>query len=164
VEFSVYTFEKEKSFFSNQWHVFDESDNLVYTVSYPGFLSSENIKIIDHAGETVLEISWSFWHTTYTISENGVEIAKVKKMISLTKNEFMVTAADGTEVIIKGHWLKNEFRFLKNEDEFAFVSRKRFAFSHDRFGIAIRKEINPLFVLGIVVVIQVTIKRQEGGM
>ena len=163
MEFSVYSFEKEKSFFSKQWNVFDADDNLVYSVLHPGFLSGSNIQMIDDGGNVALEISWNFWQNTYTLIQNGSEIGKVKKAFSLVRNEFIVTSSDGSVIIVKGHWLSNEFKFFKGEDEFAFVSRKRFAFKHDRYGIAIREEINPLFVIGVVAVIQVHIKRQEGG-
>jgi uncharacterized protein YxjI len=163
VDFLVYSFEKENAFFSNKWIVFDEEDNEVYTVKHPGFFSSDNILMMNQLGVVVLEISWNFWKTNFKLIQNEVEIANVSKSTALFHKEFFITTADGTEVTIKGHWLRNEFRFMKGDDEFAYVSRKRFAFAHDRYGVAIRAEINPLFILGAVIVIQVIIRAQEGS-
>lgn len=163
MNFNVFKFEKDAALFSNKWYFFNEQDEEVYHVKHPGMFSSANIQLVDNTGQSVLEIDRHWFQATYHLVRNGERIASVKKVFALFKNEFKVETTEAGHISVIGNLFSKEYRFMKGDDEFAFVSRKRFAFFNDRYGIAVREGINPLLVLGIVIVIQVVLKQQESG-
>ncbi len=87
----------------------------------------------------------------YTIYENGMEVAKVKKNLTLFRPSFDITSTYG-DFNIDGNFLAYDFTVFQNGAPAAIISKKWFSFS-DSYGVSVSDNENHPFILSLVIVL-----------
>ena len=87
----------------------------------------------------------------YTIFQNGMAVAQVKKNFSLFRPTFNITSSYG-DFNIDGNLFAYDFSIFKNGTPAALVSKKWFSFS-DSYGVSISDNENAAFLLSLVIVL-----------
>ncbi len=87
----------------------------------------------------------------YTIYQNGVEVATVKKRFTLMRPSFDITSSFGY-FHIDGNFLAYDFTIFKDGTPAAVVSKKWFSLS-DTYGVSVSDNENQAFILALVIVL-----------
>ncbi|NLG88908.1 MAG: hypothetical protein GX494_06775 [Clostridiaceae bacterium] len=87
----------------------------------------------------------------YTIYQNGIEIANVKKRFTLFRPSFDITSTYGY-FNIEGNFLAYDFTIYKNGTPAAVVSKKWFSLS-DTYGVSVTDNENHAFILALVIIL-----------
>jgi len=157
MDYSLYTIEKRGIFFKT--YLILKDGILLYTVKGSGFLT--RFRIYDQMGLEVLQIKklFSFLKLEFRLMEHDSIIAELKKESKLFKNNLLITSIHG-DYYLSGNFKRNDFTLLKGEEEVAKISRHGL-FSKQKYGIAIASTEEPLFILGITMVVELMIRVQN---
>ena len=157
MEFAIYTI-SIKGFFSKRYEIYRE-DELVYRVDKPSFFAFREMYFTDPDGNEVLKINRNaaLFLTKYkfVISQVGKTIATIEK--DGLDNFYSSNSIYGFHTI-QGDFFSSEFTVFEGEDEIAKISRKRFR-SNKKYGIAIIKGNNELYILAMVIAISIVNSR-----
>ncbi|MGC9348852.1 MAG: LURP-one-related/scramblase family protein, partial [Anaerolineae bacterium] len=75
-----------------------------------------------------------------------------KRLLSLIGARFEISVEDGKDLTAKGNFLDYEYRFLRDDEEVAEVSKRWFALT-DIYGVEIDDDVDDLLILASTVVI-----------
>ncbi|HEY8420355.1 MAG TPA: LURP-one-related family protein [Thermoclostridium sp.] len=87
----------------------------------------------------------------YTIYQNGVPVAQVKKNFTLFRPSFDISSVYGN-YNIDGNFFAYDFTIFKNGSPVAVISKKWFSFS-DTYGVSIDDNEDAAFLLALVIVL-----------
>jgi len=87
----------------------------------------------------------------YTIYQNGVPVAQVKKNFTLFRPSFDITSVYGNYNISGNMWAY-DFSIFKNGLPVAVVSKQWFSFS-DTYGVSIDDKEDAAFILALVIIL-----------
>lgn len=87
----------------------------------------------------------------YTIYQNGIPIAHLKKNLRLFRPSFDITSDYGN-FNIDGNFFAYDFSIFKNGAPVAIISKKWFSFS-DTYGVSINDNEDAAFILALVIVL-----------
>lgn len=87
----------------------------------------------------------------YTIYQNGVPVANVKRIFRLFRPSFNITSNYG-DFNIDGNLWAYDFSIFKNGVPVAIISKKWFSFS-DTYGVSINDNEDAAFMLALVIVL-----------
>jgi len=87
----------------------------------------------------------------YTIYQNGVVVATVKKRFTLFRPSFDITSSFGN-FNIEGNFLAYDFTVFRDGTPAAIVSKKWFSLS-DTYGVSVSGNENQAFILALVIVL-----------
>jgi len=153
MEFAIYTI-SVKGFFSKHYEIYKD-ERLIYRVKKPSFFSFREMYFHDTGGNEILKIyrhaSLFLIKYKFVISQEGNSIATVEK--AAFDNFYNSTSIYGNHTI-QGDFFNSEYTVFDDDDEIAKISRKRFRSNH-KYGIAIIKGNNELYILAMVIAISI---------
>lgn len=158
MDFAVYTI-SIKGIFSRSYEIYKD-DELVYWVKKPSFFSLRNLDFIDQMGHKVAHLYRNLFFLSYkfNISMEGREIATFEK--NSIDNYFVSDGIYGYHTV-HGDFFNSEYTVFNDDDiEIAKISRKRFR-SNKKYGIAIIKGNDELYILAMVIAISVINARRR---
>lgn len=157
MEFAVYTI-SIKGFFSKYYEIYRDNE-LVYRVQKPSFFAFREMNFTDPGGNEILKVQRKFSlfviNYKFVISQGDKYIATVEK--EALDNFYNSSSIYGRHTI-QGNFFSSEFTIFNDEGEIAKISRKRFRSKH-KYGVAIIKGNNELYVLALVIAISIVISR-----
>lgn len=157
MDFAIYTI-SIKGFISKYYEIY-LNDQLVYTVKRPSFFAFGEMVFYDLDGFEVLHIykPLSFLKHKFEILMGGEIIGTfVKETI---ENFYTSKGINGVHTI-QGDFLNSEYTVFDGEGEIAKISRKRFR-SNKKYGIAIIKGHDELYILALVIAISMVNNRKK---
>ncbi|MFE5211276.1 LURP-one-related/scramblase family protein [Streptomyces sp. NPDC056600] len=146
----------------------DENGNKVYLVDGKSMRLRETFELKHgRTDEVLLGIHQKMvaLRGTMVIDRDGETLATVRrKRLSLLRNHYTVTMADGTELNVSGRIADREFA-VEHEGELLAVISRRWLTLRDTYGIDIVREDAdaPLLVAVAISVIQLAEKDRGGG-
>jgi len=159
MEFVVYTI-SIRGFFTKAYDIYLDEE-LVYQAEKPSFFAFGEMDFFDRSGAALQKLyrNSSFFRHKYTITREGRKIASFEKYAM--ENSYKSQSIFG-EYSIKGQFLDNEYTIFKGRDEIAKISRKRFQ-SQNKYGVAIIKGHDELYILAMVIAISLINKKSKKG-
>ncbi len=157
MEFAVYTI-SIKGFFSKHYEIYRD-DELVYWVQKPSFFAFRELNFINRSGDKVLHIYRhpAFFSYKFTFSTDGKPIATFEK--DSFESFYKSTSVNGYHTL-QGDFFGSEYTVFKEDTEIAKISRKRFA-TNKKYGVAIIKGNDELYILAMVIAISVIKKNRR---
>ena len=150
-------FKIKKKIWSVKGHyqVFDEQDRLVYETRGNSWMQS-NFSFTDASGSEIFHLRrkmLSLRHTFF-LSNGSEELFKVFKTFKLKPEIFVENLIDPDAFYIEGNLWASEFRFFREEEEFAFVSKDIWKLA-DTYGVAIKDGREEALILALVIIINI---------
>lgn len=158
--FDKFRIKRSKWWNSGNFEICDSENQLAYNVrsSLWKIKKVMNLTSVHGINEYRIEASLS-WANQFKVYENDQHIATIDRPFSFSKSEMTIETTISEPFQVKGNVWSNEYKFIREREEFAIVSSK--IWSSGEFGIAVKEgECIPL-ILSIVVVIGFLI---ESGM
>lgn len=157
MEFSIYSI-SVRGFFFQHYEIY-QNDELIYSVEKPSFFAFREMNFIDQEGNEILKVyrRATFFNYRFEISQDDESIGTFKK--DGLSNYYTSTSIYG-EHTIKGDFFNSEYTVFDKDIEVAKVSRKRFR-SHKKYGIAIIKGNNELYILAMIIAISIINSRRR---
>ncbi|MDF1697861.1 MAG: hypothetical protein P1U56_18580 [Saprospiraceae bacterium] len=160
MEFAVYTI-SVRGFISKVYEIYKD-DQLVYRVKKPSFFKFRVFNFTDRSGNQVLKVKRysSFFKYKFVFSNANKSIATFEK--EGLENFYRSTSIYGHHTV-HGDFFNSEYTVFDEEDEIAKISRKRLR-SDNKYGIAIIKGNNELYILAMVIAISIvnSLRRKKG--
>lgn len=155
---------KEKTWsFWGAYEIFNSNDRLIYEVKGEPFSFRSNYTMRNGDGIEVCQITrkiFSF-NRKFFIRKNGVDLFRVVRSWNIFKSEIFVDSLQESDAfIIQGNIWQKEFAFYRNQNEFAYVSKKMWTFK-DTYGVAVDESENIEIVLALVVIIDLINSAKE---
>ena len=117
---------KEKLWsWTDEFTIYDDQGIPAYRAKGRKFSFVKELSFYDGQGNylfTLKQKIWA-WRPTFIIEEDGMEICRVVK--KYTFKPTIVVDFPGTEndILVKGNFWGNEYKFFKNGEEYAIVSK-----------------------------------------
>ncbi|MFF5898134.1 LURP-one-related/scramblase family protein [Streptomyces argenteolus] len=125
----------------------------------------ETFELKDPGGRVLVEIRQKLisLRDTMVIERDGDELARIKrKRLSLLRNHYRVTMADGTELDVSGKILDREFAIDYDGELLAQISR-RWLTVRDTYGIdVVREDADVPLLLAVAVCVIVLADKEHG--
>ena len=159
MEFAVYTI-SVKGLFSKHYEI-HKDDQLVYRVKKPSFWAFKEMNFMDPGGNEILKVyrhaSLFIINYKFVFSQDGKSIATFER--DGFGNFYVSTSIYGKHTV-QGDFFNSEYTVYNEEGEIAKVSRKRLR-SNKKYGIAIIKGNNELYILAMVIAISIINSRRK---
>ena len=157
MEFSIYTI-SVRGIFSTHFEIYQD-DELIFRVEKPSFFAFREMNFIDLEGNQVLRVYRhpSIFNYKFEISQDGESLGTFEK--NGISNSYTSSSIYGNHTI-KGDFFNSEYTVSDENDEVAKISRKRFR-SHKKYGIAIIKGNNELYILAMIIAISIVNSRRK---
>lgn len=159
MEFAVYTI-SVKGIFSKHYEI-HQDDRLMYRVRRPSFWAFKEMYFTEPGGKEVLKIkrhaSLLTINSKFVMTKNGEAVATFEKD---GFDNFYTSSSIYGEHTVQGNFFNSEYTIYNNDGEVAKISRKRFR-SDKKYGIAIIKGTNELYILGMVIAISIVNSRRK---
>jgi uncharacterized protein YxjI len=160
MEFAVYAISIRGIF--NKHYEIHLDDVLVYRVRRPSFFKFSEMIFCDPGGNEILKIKkhFAFFEKKFVFTKNEKAIATFEK--KSIENFYNSSSIYGKHTV-EGNFFNSEYTVFNDEGEIAKISRKRFR-STNKYGVAIIKGHNELYVLAMIVAISMVIaaKKNKG--
>ncbi len=155
MEFSIYTI-SIKGIFSKHYEIYLD-DELMYQVKKPSFFAFREMNFIDRGGNKILKVyrKSSFFNYKFVISQDDKPLATFEK--DGLDNYYTSSSIYGIHTV-QGDFFNSEYTVFNDDGEIAKISRKRFR-SHKKYGIAIIKGSNELYILAMVIALSIVNSR-----
>lgn len=125
----------------------------------------ETFELKDPGGRVLVEIRQKLisLRDTMVIERDGDELARIKrKRLSLLRNHYRVTMADGTELDVSGKILDREFAIDYDGELLAQISR-RWLTVRDTYGVdVVREDADVPLLLAVAVCVIVLADKERG--
>ncbi|THA56262.1 hypothetical protein E6P78_32255 [Streptomyces sp. A0958] len=142
----------------------DADGRKVFLVDGKAMRVRDTFELKDAQGRVVVEIRQKLisLRDTMLIERDGEQLAKVKrKRLSLLRNHYRVTLADGTELDVSGKILDREFAVDYEGELLAQISR-RWLTVRDTYGIDIvREDADPALLIAVAVCVIVLAEKEH---
>ncbi len=143
----------------------DDSGSKVYLVDGKAMRIRDTWELKDAQGRVLIDIHQKMFalRDTMVIERAGEPLARIKrKRLSLLRNHYRVTLADGTELDVSGKILDREFAVEYDGELLAVVSR-RWLTLRDTYGVdVVRDDADPALLIALAVcVIHLAEKERE---
>lgn len=157
MEFAIYTI-SVRGIFSTHYEIYQD-DELIYRVEKPSFFAFREMNFIDLDENNVLNIyrHSTFFNYKFEIFQDGESIGTIEK--DGVSNYYTSSSIYG-EHSVQGDLFNSEYTVFDESDEIAKVSKKRFR-SHKKYGIAIIKGKNELYVLAMIIALSIVNSRKK---
>ncbi|MEZ7006664.1 LURP-one-related/scramblase family protein [Streptomyces sp. AD55] len=144
----------------------DADGNKVFLVDGKAMRLRDTWELKDTRGRVLIDIHRKMFalRDTMVIERGGEPLASLKrKRLSLLRNHYRVTMADGTELDVSGKVLDREFAIEYDGELLAVVSR-RWLTLRDTYGVdVVREDADPSLLIALAVcVIHLAEKEREG--
>ncbi|WP_030421058.1 MULTISPECIES: LURP-one-related/scramblase family protein [unclassified Streptomyces] len=144
----------------------DADGNKVFLVDGKAMRLRDTWELKDTRGRVLIDIHRKMFalRDTMVIERGGEPLATLKrKRLSLLRNHYRVTMADGTELDVSGKVLDREFAIEYDGELLAVVSR-RWLTLRDTYGVdVVREDADPSLLIALAVcVIHLAEKEREG--
>ncbi|KOT99644.1 MULTISPECIES: LURP-one-related/scramblase family protein [Streptomyces] len=145
----------------------DDRGNKVFLVDGKALRLRDTWELKDAQGRVLIDIHQKMFalRDTMVIERGGEPLARLKrKRLSLLRNHYRVTLADGTELDVSGKILDREFAIEYDGELLAVVSR-RWLTLRDTYGVdVVREDADPALLIALTVcVIHLAEKEREDG-
>ncbi|WP_031043447.1 LURP-one-related/scramblase family protein [Streptomyces sp. NRRL F-5650] len=145
----------------------DDRGNKVFLVDGKALRLRDTWELKDAQGRVLIDIHQKMFalRDTMVIARGGEPLARLKrKRLSLLRNHYRVTLADGTELDVSGKILDREFAIEYDGELLAVVSR-RWLTLRDTYGVdVVREDADPALLIALTVcVIHLAEKEREDG-
>ncbi|NNE14873.1 MAG: hypothetical protein HKN51_07835 [Saprospiraceae bacterium] len=152
IEFAKFKIKKSSWWKVGNFDIFDENEDIVYKVQsrYKNFSLVTTLQSVNFNVEYKIEKAKQL-KISYNLYEEGKLIAKIDKPINWNAKAFEIESAIVDPFILKGNMWSNEYRFIRNEEEFGIVSHK--IWSNGTFGIAIKDGEHIPMILSVVIIV-----------
>jgi uncharacterized protein YxjI len=153
--------------FGDDYWIEDDSGNKVYLVDGKAMRLRDTWELKDAQGRVLIDIHQKMFalRDTMVIERAGEPLATLRrKRLSLLRNHYRVSLADGTELDVSGKILDREFAIEYDGELLAVVSR-RWLTLRDTYGVdVIRDDADPALLIALTVcVIHLAEKEREKG-
>ncbi|AIV35274.1 LURP-one-related family protein [Streptomyces sp. R1] len=143
----------------------DDRGNKVFLVDGKALRLRDTWELKDAQGRVLVDIHQKMFalRDTMVIERDGEPLARLKrKRLSLLRNHYRVTLADGTELDVSGKILDREFAIEYDGELLAVVSR-RWLTLRDTYGVdVVRDDADPALLIALTVcVIHLAEKERE---
>ena len=138
-----------------EYDITDEHERSIMTTSGKMFSLAQEVDIKDENGIPKFKIkqNWKKLRPTYSLSKGDEEIAVVTKRLTLKPKIEVKGISSNFNYEIRGNLWLNDYRFLKDDEEVAIVSRDIWKLQGS-YGIAIKDEEPADLILAVVIVIE----------
>ncbi|GAA4985642.1 LURP-one-related/scramblase family protein [Streptomyces hyderabadensis] len=132
----------------------DDRGNKVFLVDGKAMRLRDTWELKDAQGRVLIDIHQKMFalRDTMVIERAGEPLARIKrKRLSLLRNHYRVTLADGTELDVSGKILDREFAVEYDGELLAVVSR-RWLTLRDTYGVdVVRDDADPALLIALAV-------------
>jgi uncharacterized protein YxjI len=154
---------KEKVWSLRQdYRILDENDNLLYRTDGSKFSFKNKTVLLDASGEEIVRIEKKLltMRPTYLIIKEGQPLFKIVKRFTLKPRIIVESLTDSDAFLVEGNLWGNEYRFVANDEEFAFVSKDIWKLA-DTYGIAMHPDSREDINLAVILIIDMIKDEQE---
>ncbi|MBW5482672.1 LURP-one-related/scramblase family protein [Streptomyces bambusae] len=145
----------------------DEDGRHAFLVDGKALTLRDTLELKDPDGRVLITLREKFLglRDAMTLERDGRRLAVVRrKRLSLLRNHFRVTLAEGTELDVSGRILDREFKIEYAEEPLALVSRKWFRIRETYAVDILREDADAALLLAVAVcVIRLAEKERDGG-
>lgn len=132
----------------------DEHGSKVYLVDGKAMRLRDTFELKDTQGQVLIDIHQKMLslRNTMVIERGGEPLARIKrKRLSLLRNHYRVSLADGTELDVSGKILDREFAVEYDGELLAVISR-RWLHVRDTYGVdVVRDDADPALLIAVAV-------------
>jgi uncharacterized protein YxjI len=132
----------------------DDRGNKAFLVDGKAMRLRDTFELKDPQGRTLIDIRRKMFavRDTMVIERGGEELATIRhKRLSLLRNHYRVTLADGTELDVSGKVLDREFAVEYDGELLAVISR-RWRHLRDTYGVdVVREDADPALLIAVAV-------------
>lgn len=153
-----------KSGFLKKHYEFYEGNKLLYTAESKFWL--QGYKVFAVLGNQIMDITRPFnlFKTIIKVRAGDSELAILTKKFTFMKSEIDIETSIG-DFYLEGNAWDTDFTIMQDEEEVAKISRKTFR-SKNKYGIAVREDIDDKLIVGIIMgieyIIQIKRARRNG--
>ena len=154
---------KEKVWSLRQdYQILDENDNLVYRTDGSKFSFKKKTVLFDSSDQEVIRIEKKLFtvRPTYLIIKDGVPLYKIVKRFTLKPRIIVESLTESDAFIVEGNLWGNEYRFVTEDEEFAFVSKDIWKLA-DTYGIAMHPDSREEINIAVILIIDMIKDEQE---
>ena len=152
MEFDKFYIKKKAWYSSSNFRIFNEEDDLQYTVESNPWKISNRFFMKSVHNNVLYEIaSRNMFGTSYDLIENNRIIAHIDSPMVLSGTTLKISTLVTSPFIVKGNIWRNEYKMIRDDEEFAIISYK--LWSNGDFGIAIRRGEPIPLILAVVVIL-----------
>lgn len=157
MEFAVYTI-SIKGFFSRHYEI-HKDDQLVYRVKKPSFFKSSEMIFFDPGGNEIQKVKkhFAFFQSKFTFTQEDQYVATFEK--ETIENFYNSSSIYGRHTV-QGNFFSTEYTVFDEAGEVAKISRKALR-SNNKYGIAIIKGHDELYILAMVIAISMVNARKK---
>lgn len=157
MEFAVYTI-SVKGFFTTHYEIHLD-DKLIYRVKQPSFFNRSAMIFYDTGGYEIQRVKKHFalFQSKFTFTQENQYVATFEK--SGIENYYDSSSIFGRHTV-QGDFFNSEYTVFDEDGEIAKVSRKRLR-SNKKYGIAIIKGHDELYILAMVIAISMVNSRRK---
>ncbi|MFC7980760.1 LURP-one-related/scramblase family protein [Streptomyces sp. NPDC057336] len=153
--------------FGDDYWIEDDSGNKVFLVDGKAMRLRDTWELKDARGRVLVDIHQKMLalRDTMVIERGGEPLARIKRnRLSLLRNHYRVSLADGNELDVSGKILDREFAIEYDGELLAVVSR-RWLTLRDTYGVdVVRDDADPALLIALTVcVIHLAEKEREEG-
>ncbi|CQR62976.1 LURP-one-related/scramblase family protein [Streptomyces leeuwenhoekii] len=153
--------------FGDDYWIEDDRGNKVFLVDGKAMRLRDRWELKDVRGRVLIDIRQKMLalRDTMVIERGGEPLARIKRRrLSLLRNHYRVSLADGNELDVSGRILDREFAIEYDGELLAVVSR-RLLTVRDTYGVDIvREDADPALLIAVTVcVIHLSEKEREEG-
>jgi len=153
--------------FGDDYWIEDAEGNKAYLVDGKAMRLRDTWELKDAQGRVLIDIHQKMFalRDTMVIERGGEPLATIRrKRLSLLRNHYRVSLADGTELDVSGRILDREFAIEYDGELLAVVSR-RWLTLRDTYGVdVVRDDADPALLIALTVcVIHLSEKEREKG-
>ncbi|GAA3867698.1 LURP-one-related/scramblase family protein [Streptomyces sp. NPDC003343] len=151
--------------FGDDYWIEDQHGNKVFLVDGKAMRLRDTFELKDTQGRVLIDIHRKMFalRDTMIIERDGEPLARIKrKRLSLLRNHYRVSLADGSELDVSGKILDREFAIDYDEELLAQISR-RWLHVRETYGVDIvREDLDPALLIAVAVcVIHLAEKERE---
>ncbi|MGW2636362.1 LURP-one-related/scramblase family protein [Streptomyces sp. NPDC001348] len=132
----------------------DDHGNRVFLVDGKAMRLRDTFELKDIQGRVLIDIHQKMFslRNTMVIERDGEPLARIKrKRLSLLRNHYRVSLADGTELDVSGKILDREFAVEYDGELLAVISR-RWLHVRDTYGVdVVRDDADPALLIAVAV-------------
>ncbi|MGW1157448.1 LURP-one-related/scramblase family protein [Streptomyces sp. NPDC002513] len=151
--------------FGDDYWIEDQHGNKVFLVDGKAMRLRDTFELKDTQGHVLIDIHQKMFalRDTMVIERDGEPLARIRrKRLSLLRNHYRVSLADGTELDVSGKILDREFAIDYEGELLAQISR-RWLTLRETYGVDIvREDADPALLIAVAVcVIHLADKERE---
>ncbi|CAL9502940.1 LURP-one-related/scramblase family protein [Streptomyces sp. enrichment culture] len=152
--------------FGDDYWIEDDSGDKVFLVDGKAMRLRDTFELKDAQGRVLIDIRQKMLalRDTMVIERDGGPLATIRrKRLSLLRNHFRVTLADGTALDVSGKIVDREF-VVEYDGELLAVISRRWLHVRDTYGVdVVREDADPALLIAVAVcVIHLAEKEREG--